>query len=124
MRTVVLALLASASATAQAAPQVAATLSDHAVLQRGQVIPVWGTAAPREKVTVSLGETTKVATADKSGAWRVDLPAMPAGGPLTLTASSANGQAVANDILVGDVWLCSGQSNMEYPVRRALNGEG
>jgi sialate O-acetylesterase len=124
MRTLTLALLASASASAQAAPQLAATLSDHAVLQRGQAIPVWGTAAPREKVTVGLGDTTKVVTADKSGAWRVDLPAMQAGGPLTLTASSASGQAVANDILIGDVWLCSGQSNMEYPVRRALNGEG
>ena len=124
MRTVALALLASASASAQAAPQLAATLSDHAVLQRGQSIPIWGTAAPREKVTVGLGDTTKATTADKNGAWRVDLPAMQAGGPLTLTATSASGQAVANDILIGDVWLCSGQSNMEYPVRRALNGEG
>ena len=124
MRTAVLALLATVSATAQAAPQLAATLSDHAVLQRGHAIPIWGTAAPREKVTVTLGDATKVATADRSGAWRVDLPEMQAGGPLTLTASSSSGQAVANDVLIGDVWLCSGQSNMEYPVRRALNGEG
>lgn len=124
MRALVLGLLATASSAAQAAPQLATMFSDHAVLQRGQAIPVWGTASPREKVTVSLGNATKVATADKGGAWRVDLPAMQAGGPLTLTASSASGQAVANDLLVGDVWLCSGQSNMEYPVRRALNGEG
>jgi sialate O-acetylesterase len=124
MRTVALALLATASSAAHAAPQLATMFSDHAVLQRGQSIPVWGTAAPREKVTVNLGGSTKVATADKAGAWRVDLPAMQAGGPHVLTVSSATGQAVANDVLVGDVWLCSGQSNMEYPVRRALNGEG
>ena len=124
MRTIALALLATVSSTAQAAPQLATMFSDHAVLQRGQAIPVWGTAAPREKVTVSLGGSTKVATADKSGDWRVDLPAMQPGGPLVLTASSASGQAVANDVMIGDVWLCSGQSNMEYPVRRALNGEG
>ena len=124
MRTIALALLATVSSTAQAAPQLATMFSDHAVLQRGQAIPVWGTAAPREKVTVSFGESTKVTTADKSGDWRVDLPAMQPGGPLVLTASSASGQAVANDVMIGDVWLCSGQSNMEYPVRRALNGEG
>ena len=124
MRTIALAMLATVSSTTQAAPQLATMFSDHAVLQRGQAIPVWGTAAPREKVTVSLGGSTKVATADKGGAWRVDLPALQAGGPHVLTVTSASGQAVANDVLIGDVWLCSGQSNMEYPVRRALNGEG
>ena len=123
-RGIAVALLAAVNSTAQAAPQLATMFSDHAVLQRDQTIPVWGTAAPREKVTVSLGGSTAVATADRSGAWRVDLPAMQSGGPLVLTASSASGQAVANDVLIGDVWLCSGQSNMEYPVRRALNGEG
>jgi sialate O-acetylesterase len=124
MRTVAIALLTTVSSAAQAAPQLAATLSDHAVLQRGQTIPVWGTANPREKVTVTLGGATATATADKAGQWRVDLPAMQAGGPHVLAASSSSGQATANDILIGDVWLCSGQSNMEYPVRRALNGEG
>jgi sialate O-acetylesterase len=124
MRTIALALLVAASSTAQAAPQLATMFADHAVLQRGQAIPIWGSAAPREKVTVSLGGATKVVTANKNGAWRVDLPPMQTGGPLVLTASSASGQAVANDVLIGDVWLCSGQSNMEYPVRRALNGEG
>src|SRR5690242_6763655 len=108
MRALVLGLFATASSAAQAAPQLASMFSDHAVLQRGQAIPVWGTAAPREKVTVSLGGSSKVATTGKNGAWRVDLPAMQAGGPLTLTASSASGQAAANDVLIGDVWLCSG----------------
>ena len=124
IRSFVFALLATVSATAQAAPQLAATFSDRAVLQRGRAIPVWGTAAPREKITVSLGAATATATADKAGQWRVELPAMPAGGPHILTASSPSGQAVANDVLIGDVWLCSGQSNMQYPVKRALNGEG
>jgi sialate O-acetylesterase len=76
MRTIALALLVAASSTAQAAPQLATMFADHAVLQRGQAIPIWGSAAPREKVTVSLGGATKVVTANKNGAWRVDLPPM------------------------------------------------
>lgn len=124
MKRALLLLLATAGSAAQAAPQLASTLSDHAVLQRGSPIPVWGTADPRERITVVLGGATKTVTADRNGTWRVDMPPMQAGGPHLLMASSASGQDVANDVLIGDVWLCSGQSNMEHPVRRALNGEG
>ena len=120
MRWLAGALLLAASAV-QAAPALNPLFSDHGVLQRGRPIPVWGTAAPGEQVEVSLGSATTSATADGNGAWRASLPAMPAGGPYTLTASSASGRASANDVLVGDVWLCSGQSNMELQVSRALN---
>jgi len=124
MRRLAFVLLVSTCSAATAAPQLGSPLTDHAVLQRGQVIPVWGAAQPGEKVSIALGSSTATAKADGKGNWRVDLPAMQAGGPFVLTASSASGTATASDILIGDVWLCSGQSNMEYPVKRALNGEG
>ena len=124
MRRIAFVLLVSTCSAAAAAPQLAPTLSDHAVLQRGQPIPVWGMAQPGETVTVSLGSSTRTAKADRKGNWSVELPAMQAGGPYVVTASSATGKATASDVMIGDVWLCSGQSNMEFPVRRALNGEG
>lgn len=89
---------------------------DHMVLQRDQDIPVWGWAAPGEKVTVRLGEGTAVAAvADAAGAWRVALPPAKAGGPFQLVVAGGNTIAL-QDVLVGEVWLCSGQSNMEWPV--------
>jgi len=120
MRWVLMPLLLAASA-AQAAPVLNPIFSDHGVLQRGRPIAIWGTAGPSERVSVSLGNATAAATADGAGAWHATLPAMPAGGPYRLTATSPSGRATANDMLVGDVWLCSGQSNMELQVSRALN---
>jgi sialate O-acetylesterase len=95
---------------------------DHAVLQRDQPIAVWGRAANGETVTVTLGTSTVRARADASGRWSTQLPAMAAGGPYELTALGSSGarQAV-QDILLGDVFLCSGQSNMEMQVLRASN---
>ena len=89
---------------------------DHAVLQQGRAIPVWGKAAPGEKVTVTYaGETSRTATtvAGANGRWRVDLPALPASAqPASLIFTGKN-TVKLNDILVGEVWLASGQSNME-----------
>jgi len=89
---------------------------DHAVLQQGRAIPVWGRAGAGEKVTVTYaGTTSRTATAVASadGRWRVDLPAIPASAqPATLTFVGKN-TVKLNDILVGEVWLASGQSNME-----------
>lgn len=119
-----LAFLLALPSAAQAQPLLHPLFSDHAVLQRGQPIPVWGTASPGERVTVTLGTARRTATAGRDGRWQVELPAMEVGGPLTLTASGRGGSTSrAQDLLIGDVWLCSGQSNMEWPVRRALNGE-
>ncbi|KAK0339876.1 hypothetical protein LTR94_032803, partial [Friedmanniomyces endolithicus] len=73
------------------------------------------------EVTVSLGQAQVQAVADATGAWRAHLPPMPAGGPYVLTARSGGSTQTLSDIMVGDVWLCSGQSNMELPVERTLN---
>lgn len=107
------------AADIQAKALLAKIFQDHAILQRDKPILVWGEAASGEVVTVSLGNSTMHAQADGSGRWRVSLPAMTAGGPFVLAAQTRSGisQSVG-DILVGDVFLCSGQSNMELPVNR------
>ncbi|MFN3945822.1 MAG: sialate O-acetylesterase [Allosphingosinicella sp.] len=107
-----------------AVPTLHPLFSDHAVLQRGRPIAVWGSADPGERLTVSLSGAVREVRADQAGRWRAELPAMPGGGPLRLTVAGRDGRgAQAADILIGDVWLCSGQSNMEWPVRGALNAD-
>lgn len=96
---------------------------DHMVLQRGKPIPIWGWADPGEYVSLKLGDGEVVqARADAEGNWRTTLPTMKAGGPHTLLVSAAN-RIVIKDVLIGEVWLCSGQSNMEWTVARSLNPE-
>jgi sialate O-acetylesterase len=123
---VVTVLLVAAQAQAQTGTQAQTSLAfgslfqDHAVLQRDRPIVVWGRAASGEGVSVSLGGATGTTRADPSGQWSVQLPAMGAGGPFVLSAQDSAGvQQAVRDVLVGDVFLCSGQSNMELPVRRA-----
>lgn len=109
-----LGLLASCSQSPVTLPHV---FSDHMVLQRDRPVPVWGKANPSAKVTVTWqGQKVRV-KADAEGDWKVELPATPAGGPYTMSINDK----VLEDILVGDVFLCSGQSNMELPVSRCLN---
>lgn len=95
-----------------------APFSDHMVAQRDVPIPVWGSGAPGEEVTVTLGARKGVAKADGVGRWRVNLEALAAGGPYTLEAAGSN-RVTVRDVMVGEVWLASGQSNMELPVSRA-----
>jgi sialate O-acetylesterase len=97
---------------------------DHVVLQRDRPIPVWGRANPGEDVIVTLSGATKTARAGADGRWSVSMPEQPASGPHTLTARTATRMQNAHEVLVGDVWLCSGQSNMEFSVRGAMNGRG
>ncbi|HEY6123105.1 MAG TPA: sialate O-acetylesterase, partial [Steroidobacteraceae bacterium] len=112
----------SVTGLAQAeAPLMSGLFVDHAVLQRDRPINVYGQAAPGEEVSVTLAGATAAAKADAQGAWSLTLAAMPAGGPHTLTARTASRVQTANDVLLGDVWLCSGQSNMEWPVRMSLD---
>jgi sialate O-acetylesterase len=93
---------------------------DHAVIQRDQTITLRGETKGGETVTVSLDSANFQAKADTSGKWSVRIPPMPAGGPHVLVAqSSAGAREVASDILFGDIFLCSGQSNIELPVTRA-----
>lgn len=95
--------------------------TDHAVIQRGRPISLWGRAEAGAAVRVRLGETETEVEAGANGEWRADLPAMAAGGPHTLSVSSGEIARTAGDVMIGDVWLCSGQSNMALEVSRALN---
>ena len=110
------------AAPVAAAPTLGAGYGDHMVLQRGQPIVIAGKAAPKGKVTGSFGGAGASATADPEGRFTLTFPAREtAGKGETLTLTDASGSASWHDILVGDVWLCSGQSNMELTVSRALN---
>jgi sialate O-acetylesterase len=95
---------------------------DHAVLQRDKPAAVWGKAEPNEAVMVRWGDAAAQATADANGAWRVTLPPRSAGHSGDLSVNNGNGQGqTVKDVVAGDVWLCSGQSNMEMAVERGLN---
>jgi sialate O-acetylesterase len=109
------------AATASAEVKPSDLFSDHMVLQSGMSVPIWGTADPAEKVTVTLNGQTKPATADASGQWMVRLLKLKAGGPFEMTIAGSLGEApiVVKDVLVGEVWLGSGQSNMQFTVSRA-----
>jgi sialate O-acetylesterase len=98
------------------------TFQDHAVLQRDKPIPVWGLASPSAEVDVAFAGKSAHATADASGNWHTELSPMSAGGPFELAVTSSTGQTqTVKDVMVGDVYLCSGQSNMEMPLRLATN---
>ena len=88
--------------------------TDHMVLQRDMKVPVWGTADPGETVTVAINGQKATAKADDKGKWIVTLNPLKAGGPLTMTIDGKNTSIQLNDILVGEVWIASGQSNMEW----------
>jgi len=91
--------------------------SDHAVLQRDMAVPVWGNAAPDATVTVTFADQSKTATADHKGEWSLKLEPLAASAQgRDLVASSGQSTYTAHDVLVGEVWFCSGQSNMEKPV--------
>ena len=92
-----------------------AIFSDHMVLQRDLANPVWGWADAGEDVVVVLGDQKKTAKADANGKWRVVLDPLPVGGPHQIVIEGKNRVAI-QDVLVGEVWVCSGQSNMQWPV--------
>ena len=107
-------------ASAQADVTLPAIFSDHLVLQRNVAAPVWGWAEPGEKITVSNAGQTRNTTADASGHWHLKLGKLSAGSPLTLTVAGHN-TIVIQDVLVGEVWLGSGQSNMQLSVNDVTN---
>jgi sialate O-acetylesterase len=95
---------------------------DHMVLQRQMPVVVWGWAAPREQVTVEFAGQKATCTADDSGSWKAELPALEASAearPLTVRGATT---VTVNDVLVGEVWLCSGQSNMEWALGKSEGG--
>jgi len=99
-----------------------AIFSDHMVLQRGTDAPVWGWAAADEEVTVAIAGQTKKTVAGADGKWMVRLSPIKSTEPLQLTVSGTNALKV-QDVLAGEVWLCSGQSNMAFRVSQAVNFE-
>ena len=117
-------------ACAQDGAGLAPVFTDHAVLQRDKPVALWGRAAANATVDLVLSASNKVVAnasgrADASGAFSLNLPPQGAGGPYTLAfRDSAGHSQTLTDILIGDVWLCSGQSNMEFPLKAATNAAG
>ena len=93
------------------------------VLQRDAPVRVSGVAGPGDAITVSLGEDSATATANEDGRWSVSLSAKPAGGPHVLKAVDGTESAIAEDVLMGDVWVCSGQSNMQMGLHETIGGQ-
>ena len=108
-------ILAVGLQSASAEVRLPRLLSDNMVLQRDRPIPIWGWAKPDEKVTVSLGNSSASTTAAANGQWSVKLPKLSAGGPYQLTVAGTNTLTLGN-ILIGEVWVCSGQSNAGKPI--------
>lgn len=117
----VLAACLGLGAPVAAEVKLPAVFSDHMVLQRDKAIPVWGWDAPGTEVTVTLGEAKASAKADDKGGWKVALPAQKANAKGQKLAVKGTSEKSFSDVLVGEVWLCSGQSNMEWTVAASDN---
>ncbi|MCX7846493.1 MAG: sialate O-acetylesterase [bacterium] len=105
-----------------AAPRLPAIWNHNMLLQRDQRLPIWGWARPGEEITVQFGGQLVMTIADDTGSWRTTIgPFMANDEPWELVISGARTKRVLTNVLVGDVWLCSGQSNMEWPVHSALH---
>ncbi len=109
-----LALLAGLSLPAQDSLSLPKIFSDHMVLQREKPVPIWGKTRPGQPVRVELDGQVHSGLADAQGAWRVTLPPRPAGGPYRLRVEDGLSTVDFSDVCFGEVWLCSGQSNMYY----------
>ena len=112
-------LLLTLSITVSAQLSMPKVFSNHMVLQRNIPIPIWGTATPGSEVTVMFGDISIKGLTDNDGRWMVRLPEFKAGGPYKLIIVQPGQKIEFNDVLVGDVWLASGQSNMELQVQQA-----
>ncbi len=116
MKNILFVCILLSSTTAFSQVKLCRLFSDHAVLQRQKPLPIWGWAKPNEAITVNLAGQTQKTTADTEGSWRVNFPPFEAGGPFKMTVESVSDTVSVDDILFGEVWLCSGQSNMEWTV--------
>ena len=119
MRTL-LCLLLVAQPSAPAGLKLHGLFRDNMVLQCDAPVPVWGTTEPGQSVTVAVGAQKKSAVADNGGRWKIVLDPLKPGGPVEMTVSSKETLTIKN-VLIGEVWLCSGQSNMGWTVRLSLN---
>ena len=123
--TLIAACLSSAFFVEQANAEVKLPgfFGDHMVLQQQERMKVWGWAEPGESVEVSLGNRMAKTTADDDGTWRIEFPAMQASTKAITFRVKGTNTIELKDVLVGEVWLCSGQSNMEWPVRASKNSK-
>ena len=112
----------SFAGAARADVRVPSVIGDNMVLQQGRKVRLWGTAEPGERVAVSFKGSGARATADARGRWEVFIGPLKAGGPFELTVAGKNRLTFTN-VLVGEVWVCSGQSNMEWPLAGAQDGQ-
>ncbi len=111
------ALMTAVGASARADVKLASYFGDHMVLQRDREVCLWGTGDTNTSVTVSLRSQSLSTTVGTDSRWQLQLKPMPAGGPFELKVASGSSSVTVKDVLVGDVWLCSGQSNMQMPVK-------
>ena len=116
----ILTALASVATHVRADVTLPSIFSDHMVLQKNATVPVWGWADPGEKVTVTIAGQNRTATADASGNWKLKLKKISTSEPLTMTVTGHN-TIVIQDVLAGEVWLASGQSNMQLSVNDVTN---
>ena len=116
-------LFTAMTAAARADVKLPNVLAEHMVVQRDQPVHLWGGANPGEKVHAEFRGSSADATADARGYWTLDLPKGSAGGPFTMTIRAAN-TIEFKDILVGDVWLIAGQSNVEFAMRATTRPDG
>ena len=93
------------------------------VLQQGGPIRIWGTADASEELTIKLAEGSVVTTADENGVWSTEIAAPPMGGPYQLSIAGQESSVVFSEVMVGEVWLCSGQSNMQWPLNQSVEFE-
>ncbi|MGB1930946.1 MAG: 9-O-acetylesterase, partial [Mariniblastus sp.] len=101
--------------------RVANIFTDNMVLQRNQEFTIWGWAPPNAPITVELQNQTATVSADRLGRWETKFKPIDLGDPFSITISSTQQSIVLKNVLAGDVWICSGQSNMEWEVRQAGN---
>jgi len=101
--------------------KLARLFGDHIVLQRDKPIRIWGENKPGDTVKIEINGRRSATVTGPEGRWMAELPALPAGGPHTITVKSRVETLIVSDVLIGEVWLCSGQSNMEWRVRQADN---
>ena len=121
-RSVALAIGLLVAMGAQADVRLPALFSDHMVVQRGRPIPVWGWGTPGQAISVSLAGARGQASVGPDSTWRLELAPLSAGGPHQLVVEG-DGSVVVDDVLVGEVWVGSGQSNMQWTVSAADNSE-
>lgn len=105
----------------QAQLSFAKPFGNHMVLQRNKPLPIWGWASKNENIEIKFNNIILHIKSDANGKWMVNFPAMKEGGPFQLQVKSKQQVIVLEDIMLGEVWLCSGQSNMEFNMRDALN---